>query len=186
MSGVTCRLAAAADHAALARLFHENARHYFGDKAPTLDAMTAHLRDEVLADHANVEILLAEVDGPGSASEPVGFASFAVVHPAPDLTGQLFLKDLFVTAAARSGGVGEALLRALAQIAVERRCSRLDWTAEDYNPRALALYDRIGARRLPEKVYYRIDGAALKDFAGGSDGRLVLRDGPDGPPQDEA
>ncbi|GAB4367615.1 MAG: GNAT family N-acetyltransferase [Kiloniellaceae bacterium] len=164
MTGVSCRLAAAADHVALARLFHENARHYFGDRAPTLAAMTAHVRDEVLGDHANVEILLAEVDG-----EAVGFASFAVVHPAPDLTGQLFLKDLFVTAAVRSGGIGEALLRALAQTAVARRCSRLDWTAEDYNPRALALYDRIGARRLPEKIYYRIDGDALKDFAAGGD-----------------
>ena len=163
MSGLTFRLATVADAAALSALFHENAVHYFGDKAPAPDAMTAHVRDDVLAPHANIEVLLAERDG-----KAVGFASFAVVHPAPDLTGQLFLKDLFVTEGARSGGSGEALLRALAKIAVERGCSRLDWTAEDYNPRALALYDRLGARRLTEKVYYRFDGEALKDFAAGS------------------
>jgi len=159
---MTCRLATAADAGALGALFHENARHYFGDKAPALEAMVAHVRDDVLAAHANVEILLAEQGG-----KAIGFASFAVVHPAPDLTGQLFLKDLFVTETARGGGSGETLLRALAKIALERRCSRLDWTAEDYTPRALALYDRIGARRLPEKVYYRFDGDALRDFATG-------------------
>ncbi len=159
---VTCRLATAADSTAVGTLFQENAHHYFGDKAPKLDAMVAHVRDDVLAPHANVEILLAETE-----DKAVGFASFAVVHPAPDLTGQLFLKDLFVTEEGRNGGVGETLLRALAGIAVERGCSRLDWTAEDYNPRALALYDRIGAKRLPEKIYYRFDGDALKDFAAG-------------------
>jgi len=161
---MTCRLATAADAAALGALFHENARHYSCDRAPALEAMTAHVRDEVLAPHANVEILLAEAGG-----KAIGFASFAVLHPAPDLTGQLFLKDLFVSETARGGGSGEALLRALAKIAVERGCSRLDWTTEDYNPRALALYDRIGAKRLPEKIYYRFDGAALKAFAAGAD-----------------
>lgn len=162
MSEPTSRLATQADSAALGALFHENAVHYFGDKAPALDAMVAHVRDDVLGPRANVEILLAE-----QAGAAIGFASFAVVHPAPDLTGQLFLKDLFVTAAARGAGTGAFLLRALAKIAVERGCSRLDWTAEDYNPRALALYDRLGAKRLTEKVYYRFDGDALKAFAAG-------------------
>ncbi|MGD1876191.1 MAG: GNAT family N-acetyltransferase [Kiloniellaceae bacterium] len=162
MSDVACRLATAADFETVGALFHQNARHYFGDRAPSLDAITAQVRGDVLAEHANIEILLAEADG-----QAIGFASFAVVHPAPDLGGQLFLKDLFVTAAARSGGTGLTLLRALARIAVERGCVRLDWTAEDDNARALALYDRIGARRLPEKIYYRFDGDALKDFAEG-------------------
>ncbi|MGF1594944.1 MAG: GNAT family N-acetyltransferase [Kiloniellaceae bacterium] len=160
MSEVTCRLATDADHVSLGRLFHENARHYFDDKAPSLAAVTAHVRADVLAAHGGGDLLLAEQNG-----ETVGFATFAVVYPAPGLTGQLFMKDLFVTAAARGGGIGETLLRALAKIAVERGCSRLDWTAEDYNPRALALYDRIGARRLTEKVYFRFDGTALTDFA---------------------
>ena len=159
---VILRLAGAADHSAVADLFHENQIHYFGDQAPARTAIGEHVRDEVLAPHANIEILLAERNG-----EALGFATFAVVHPAPDLGGQLFLKDLYVAKAARSSGLGETMLKALARIAVERGCVRLDWTAEEDNPRALALYDRLGARRLTEKVYFRFDGDALKDFAAG-------------------
>jgi len=162
MSEVTFRLATPADHAAVADLFHQNGRHYYGDEAPAREAMAAYVRDQVLAESANVEILLAEDGG-----KAVGFASFAVVYPAPDLSGQLFMKDLFVREDARSGGTGLTLLRHLAKIALARGCTRFDWTAEDYNPRALALYDRIGARRLTEKIYYRFDGEALKGFAGG-------------------
>lgn len=159
-SGVACRLAKPIDHAAIADLFHENGRHYWGDAVPAREAMGVYVRNQVLAESANVEILLAEADG-----KALGFASFTVVHPAPDLGGQLFMKDLFVTEAARGQGLGETLLRTLAKIAVDRGCVRLDWTAEDTNPRALAFYDRLGAGRVAEKVYFRFDGEALKGFA---------------------
>jgi len=159
---VTCRLATAADQAAVTELFHLNDRHYWGDKAASREAMAAHVRGQVLAEHANIEILLAESDG-----KAVGFATFAVLHPAPDLGGQFFLKDLFVPEELRGDGIGLILLREIAKLAGARGCVRLDWTAEDYNTRALAFYDRLGARRVTEKIYYRFDGEALKDFARG-------------------
>ncbi|MEO3430278.1 GNAT family N-acetyltransferase [Pelagibius sp. CAU 1746] len=161
-AAVNCRLATAADAAALAELFYLSDVHYWGDRAAPREAMAAHVRNEVLSEKANIEVLLAEAGG-----KAVGFASFAVLHPAPDLGGQLFLKDLFVPQTARGLGIGGTLLRRLAGIAVERGCVRLDWTAEADNPRALALYDRLGARRLAEKVYFRFDGEALKEFAAG-------------------
>ncbi|NIA67562.1 GNAT family N-acetyltransferase [Pelagibius litoralis] len=158
---VTCRRATTADHAAVAELFYRCDLHYWGDKAPTAEDMAAHVREHVLAETAKVEILLAEMDG-----KTVGFASFAVLYPAPDLGGALFLKDLFTLEAARGKGIGLTLMRELARIAVARGCVRFDWTAEDHNPRATDFYDRIGARRVTEKVYYRFDGTALRDFAG--------------------
>lgn len=157
---ITCRVATAADHAAVAELFYRCDLHYWGDKAPTAEAMAAHVRDHVLAETANVEIVLAEREGAA-----IGFASFAVLYPAPDLGGALFLKDLFTLEEARGKGVGLTLMRELARIAVARGCVRFDWTAEDYNPRAMEFYERIGARRATEKVYYRFDGDALRHFA---------------------
>lgn len=162
MSQVTCRLATAADAAAVAELFWLCDRHYWGDAAPSRADQAALVRERVLAEPGGSEILLAERDGTA-----LGFASFALLYPAPQLGGQLFLKDLFVPEDGRGRGVGETLLRALAQIAVARGCRRLDWTTEDHNARALAFYDRLGARRVPEKVYFRFDGAALEDFAVG-------------------
>jgi hypothetical protein len=59
------------------------------------------------------------------------------------------------------------LMRAVAKAGLSRGAVRLDWTAEETNPRALAYYDHLGARRLEEKVYFRFDGETLKDFAEG-------------------
>jgi GNAT superfamily N-acetyltransferase len=162
-AGVTCRLATTADRAAVADLFHLCDRHYMGDKAPSPERIADYVRTQVLTPDPTVEILLAEAD-----RRAIGFASFALLYPGPNLGAQLYMKDLFVPEAARSRGVGLSLLRALAKIAVARGCSRLDWTAEDHNPRALAFYDRIGARRVTEKVYFRFDGETLKDFAEGT------------------
>jgi hypothetical protein len=52
------------------------------------------------------------------------------------------------------------------EIAIERSCGRFDWTAETGNHDALGFYDRLGARRVEEKVYYRFDGEALKGSRG--------------------
>ena len=157
---VTCRFAGKADAAVVGELFYRCDLHYWGENAPSAKAMAAHVRDTVLADGAAVEIVLAEEDG-----EALGFASFTIMYPAPDLGGQLYLKDLFTLDAARGKGIGLTLMRFLARTALERGCVRVDWTAEDNNPRAMAFYDRIGARRVTDKVYFRFDGANLRQFA---------------------
>lgn len=157
---VVCRFAGKADAAVVGELFYRCDLHYWGENAPSAKAMAAHVRDTVLADDAAVEIVLAEED-----SEALGFATFTILYPAPDLGGQLYLKDLFVLDRARGKGAGLILMRFLARTALERGCVRFDWTAEDNNPRAMAFYDRIGARRVTDKVYFRFDGEALRQFA---------------------
>lgn len=150
------------DRAAVAELFYLCDRHYWGDKAAPPDSIADHVRQRVLADGADAQVLLAVSDG-----KALGFACYALLYPAPDCGGQVYLKELFVREAARGSGVGVALLRAVAQHGLERGAVRLDWTAEDTNPGALAFYDRLGARRVTEKVYFRFDGEGLKDFAAG-------------------
>jgi GNAT superfamily N-acetyltransferase len=154
------RLAEASDEAALAALFHAVDLHYWGAAAPSHEAMAEHVRRNVLAARS-CEIAIAELDG-----KPVGLATFAVLFPAPGPAGQLYMKDLFALAEARGRGVGQALMAFLARLALERGCSRFDWTAETDNPEALAFYDRLGARRVAEKIYYRFEADALKELAG--------------------
>jgi GNAT superfamily N-acetyltransferase len=159
---IVCRPATPADAAALAELFHLCDRHYWGDKAAPLEEIAVHVRDNVLSADADARVLLAEVSG-----KAVGFACFALFYPAPDCGGQIYMKELFVREEARGGGAGIMLMRAVARAGLSRGAVRLDWTAEETNPRALAYYDHLGARRLEEKVYFRFDGATLKDFAEG-------------------
>ena len=156
---VEVRLATRADRDELVRLFHAIDVHYWGKAAPSQAAMARHVDEAVLA-FRSCEIALAEQDG-----RAVGLATFAVLYPAPGPGGQLFMKDLFALAAARGQGVGHALMGFLARLAVERGCVRFDWTAESDNPDALAFYDRLGAGRVMEKVYYRFDGERLRQLA---------------------
>lgn len=153
-TSISIRPHGAADRARLATLFEEMQRYYRVPCPP---------REVVLADLASlpagVEILVAETDG------IVGFAVFSTLYPGPGLKGGLFLKDLFVSQAARGSGAGRALMRALAQLALSRGLGRVDWTADRNNARLLAFYDDTGAQREEDKVFFRLKGGALEDFA---------------------
>ena len=69
----------------------------------------------------------------------------------------------------RGRDIGEHLMKWVARYAVEKNCVRFDWTAEQGNPGALRFYDRLGAQRVEEKVYFRFSEAHLLAFAA-SDG----------------
>jgi ribosomal protein S18 acetylase RimI-like enzyme len=148
---VTVRPLAPGERGMLAPLLEELLRH---DAMPAPDQARI---GQVLAEQPpGVEMLVAE--GPEG---PLGFASFAHIFPGLGTAPQLYMKEIYVAHAARSRGIGEALLRALAQIATERGCTRIDWTTQDTNDGARAFYERIGARVLTEKVYFRLDEAAI-------------------------
>src|SRR5713226_4263743 len=68
------------------------------------------------------ETLLAEVDG-----TPIGFALFFHNFSTFLARPGLYLEDLFVVPEHRGRGIGRDLLVALARIAVERGCGRLEW-----------------------------------------------------------
>lgn len=79
----------------------------------------------------------------------------------------LYLEDLVVSEAARSRGVGEALMAALAREAAVRGAPRLEWAVLDWNEGALRFYRRLGARPQTEWLRYCLDGEALQRLAGG-------------------
>jgi GNAT superfamily N-acetyltransferase len=105
-------------------------------------------------------VIIARIDG-----EPVGFALF--FHNYSTFLAQrgIYLEDLFVRPEARGKGVGFALLRALARIAVQRGCGRLEWAVLDWNHLAIDFYKRIGARPLDDWTVFRLTGNALENLA---------------------
>ncbi len=60
----------------------------------------------------------------------------------------------------RGNGIGEALLRAVAGVASDRGCARLQWNVLDWNKGAIAFYERMGARVLTDWWLCRVEGAA--------------------------
>ena len=133
-----------------------------------------HLAHECAADEASLElhlfgprpfaeVILAEVDG-----EPAGFAFFFHNYSTFLARPGLYLEDLFVVPERRGLGLGRRLLAALAALAVERGCGRLEWSVLKWNAPAIGFYERLGAVVMEEWQVYRLTGEPLRVLAGGS------------------
>jgi GNAT superfamily N-acetyltransferase len=119
------------------------------------------LNDALFGERRSAEALIAERGG-----ERVGFALFHGTFSTWECQPGIWLEDLYVPVRHRRGGVGRALLGALARLTVERGCARLEWHALDWNAPALDFYEQLPAARLSEWELHRLDGAALRRVAG--------------------
>ncbi len=99
------------------------------------------------------------------AGQPVGLAVWFVSFST--WTGQhgIYLEDLFVRPAHRGGGHGQALLAALAGIAVERGYRRLEWAVLDWNTPAIEFYRSFGATPMDGWTVWRTTGPELAELA---------------------
>lgn len=61
----------------------------------------------------------------------------------------------------RSSGVGRALMAWLAQHAAAQGCQRIDWPVNAANLRGIAFYEGLGARRVADRLSYRLVQPAL-------------------------
>lgn len=106
------------------------------------------------------EVVLAEEDG-----VPIGFALF--FHNFSTFVGRkgLYLEDLFIIPEKRGLGYGKAILKYLANIAVERNCGRMEWICLDWNAPSLAFYRKIGAFPLDEWTVQRMTEDVMSGFA---------------------
>ena len=125
------------------------------------------LADTLFGKRPAAEVLIAYL---GEA--PAGFALF--FHNYSTWLGKrgIYLEDLFVRPAARKHGVGFALLRALAKVAMDRDCGRVEWSVLNWNELAINFYKQIGAKQMDEWTSFRLSGDTLAQIAGRkSDGR---------------
>ena len=95
----------------------------------------------------------------------VGFALF--FHNFSTFLGKagIYLEDLYVKPEFRSKGYGKALIKKLAQIAVERDCGRFEWSCLDWNQPSIDFYLSLGAVPMEGWTVYRVSGDTLNDLA---------------------
>ncbi len=123
-------------------------------------ATEADIRNSLFGASSTVRALICRKGG-----EPIGFAVYFYNYSTWLGKNGLYLEDLYVSPANRGAGAGIALLKHLAQIAVENSCGRFEWNVLDWNEPAIKFYRSIGAKPLNEWVGYRLAGQALEDFA---------------------
>ena len=121
---------------------------------------TEALLKEWIFDKQKAEVIFALKDG-----KEVGFALF--FHNFSTFLGRagIYLEDLYVMPKHRGFGYGRAILRKLAQIAVERGCGRLEWWCLDWNKPSIDFYLSLGAEPMSDWTVYRIAGDTLNRLA---------------------
>src|SRR3954452_1513327 len=125
MADFTLRAARRKDTPELLRLIHalavyEKLEHMAVGTPAQLDAALFGARPAA-------EAVMAERGG-----RAVGFALFFTTFSTFLCRPGIYLEDLFVEPGHRGLGIGKALLRHLAALAVERDCGRLEWRVLDW------------------------------------------------------
>ena len=123
-------------------------------------ATEASLRDSLFGTTPCAEAAIAHVD-----REAVGFAVWFQNYSTFLAKPGLYLEDLFVLPDWRGRGVGAALLRHLARIALERDYGRMEWSVLNWNEPAVGFYRRIGAKPMDEWTVYRLVGDDIRKLA---------------------
>jgi GNAT superfamily N-acetyltransferase len=148
------RPATAADTPAICRLIRGLAE--YEQLAHAVDLDEQRVREHLFGPRPFAEVLLAEEDG-----AVIGFALFFPNYSTFRGQPGLYLEDLFIEPTHRGRGHGKALLRALARLAVERGCGRLEWVVLNWNEPALRFYRALGAVPMEEWTAYRLTGDSL-------------------------
>jgi GNAT superfamily N-acetyltransferase len=135
-------------------LVHELARY---EKAPdechlTVDQLRAALFGPAPALFGHVAVLDGDVVG--VALWFLNFSTWRGMHG-------IYLEDLFVQPVHRGGGLGTALLTALAQECVTQGYERLEWSVLNWNTPSIGFYRSLGAVPMAEWTVFRLADDAL-------------------------
>lgn len=157
MEQLTFRYAEEKDTAVILKFIRELA-----DYEKMLDEVVAteDILREWIFEKKKAEVIFALED-----EEKIGFALF--FHNFSTFLGRagIYLEDLYVKPEKRGKGYGSALLKKLAQTAVERGCGRLEWWCLDWNRPSIDFYLSLGAEPMKDWTVYRIAGDTLRGLA---------------------
>jgi GNAT superfamily N-acetyltransferase len=115
------------------------------------------LKDDGFGDSPKFLCVIAEWNG-----QAAGLALFFFTYSSWGSKTVLYLEDLFVRPEFRKKGVARSLLQRLAELAVKRNCSRMQWLVHAENSSALRFYETTGARRLTDWTVMTLKGDAVR------------------------
>ena len=154
----TLRAAVLGDVSAIVQLIRDLAE--FEQLTHLVQVTPEKLRPQLFGEKPAAEAIVAE-----RAGEVVAFALYFTNFSTFLAQPGVYLEDLYVKPEHRGHGIGKALLKRLAAVAVERDCGRFEWSVLDWNTNAITLYEKMGATVMPEWRICRTTGDELRAMA---------------------
>ncbi|MDG2421077.1 MAG: GNAT family N-acetyltransferase [Gammaproteobacteria bacterium] len=123
-------------------------------------ATTEALKETLFSDNRYAEVIIGEYD-----AKPIGYALF--FNNFSTFTGRpgIYLEDIYVQPEMRGKGMGKCILAYIAKLAVQRNCTRVEWSVLDWNTPSIEFYRSIGAITMEGWTVQRLHGEALQNFA---------------------
>lgn len=123
-------------------------------------ATVATLEETLFGEKAYAEVTIGEYQG-----QAVAYSLF--FHNFSTFTGRpgIYLEDIYVKPEMRGKGMGKLMLAYIAKLAVERNCTRVEWSVLDWNEPSIQFYRSIGAAPMDGWTVQRLDGEELDHFA---------------------
>lgn len=148
----------------LANIFIEMESYYNQKLCLSRSDMSAYLKDKVFGTDSSTEVHKVVCNGIIAA-----FSCVSVMYPSPRFSGQMFIKELFVSAPFRRTGIGRKLMGFIASRAQDRGCFQLDWLSVAADPLAQQFYESLGAQVIKNVNYHRVFGQTIDELARGAD-----------------
>ncbi len=156
-AGLTIRPATPNDVPTILTLIRELAE--YEKLAHQVQATEPLLHEALFGSQPACEVLMAEM-----GSDTVGYALY--FHNFSTFVGRkgLYLEDIYVRPERRGAGIGRALLSALAGIALERNCGRMEWSVLDWNESAIRFYRSLGAELMDGWTTCRLNESDIRNL----------------------
>jgi GNAT superfamily N-acetyltransferase len=160
-AGYTLRPTTPADIPTLHRLLrdfatYEKLQHRF-------EITEAALHDALFAPNPPLSSILVDI-----SHTTIGFALWYFLFGTFSGRYGLFVEDIYVDQAHRGHGIGLALFRHMARVAVERQCAVMTWHVLDWNKPAIGFYRHIGSKPVRGWLAEELGGDALIALAQGA------------------
>jgi len=159
---LTLRPAVPADAPLIVQYIRELAEYEREPEAAIVTA--ADITRYAFSEHPLVKVTMAEWEG-----QPAGFALWFLNFSTWEGKPGIYLEDLYVRATCPGHGIGKALLKHLAALAVKEGWTRFVWQVLDWNTPAIEFYEAHGAKVMRPWLTCRVEGQALRQLGGAAD-----------------
>jgi ribosomal protein S18 acetylase RimI-like enzyme len=152
------RKAGPSDIGAITDLMREFAA--FEDLADYFEATPEKLAAVMFGESSYVNGFVAEDNGK--------LIAYALFYPNyATFRGQrgVYLEDLYISTTHRGRGIGEAMIRKIAQFAKQESCERIDFQVLEWNTPAIGFYEKLGAHRDESERHFKFTDTAFEELA---------------------